>query len=52
MTVAECLLGASLPYVIKLGVGIFHGYPDRGSIQESCNARDVQTLKRQELKAP
>jgi hypothetical protein len=35
------VVGASLPYVIKLGVGICHGYPDRGSKQDSCNARDV-----------
>jgi len=52
MAEAVYLLEASLPYVIKLGMGIFHGYPDKGSIQDSCNSRDVQTLKRQELKAP
>jgi hypothetical protein len=52
MTEAEFLAGASVPHVIKLGVKIFHGYPDKGSKQDSCNARDVQTLKRQELKAP
>jgi hypothetical protein len=52
MAEAGYLFEASLPYLIKLGVGIFHGYPDRGSIQDSCNARDVQTLKRQEVKAP
>jgi hypothetical protein len=52
MAEAEYLLEATLPYWIKLGVGIFHGYPDKGSIQDSFSARDVQTLKSQELKAP
>jgi hypothetical protein len=52
MAEAEYLVGASVPHMIKLSVGIFHGYPNKGSKQDSCNARDVQTLKRQELKAP
>ena len=46
MAEAEYLVGASLPHVIKLGVRIFRGYPDKGSKQDSCSARDVQTLKR------
>jgi hypothetical protein len=52
MAEAEHLVRAGLPYIIKLGAGIFHGNPNKQSKQHTCNARDVQTLKWQVLKVP